>query len=55
MACETICSYCRAPCEIRHESGEFDADGPFGTIRGNMGDLEVSDCCGESIEEIDDE
>ena len=49
---EKICSYCRAPCETRFESGEFGADGPFGTVKGNLGDLEVSSCCGEEIEEI---
>lgn len=52
---ENICSYCRAPCDIRIESGEFTANGMFGGITGNMGDLEISDCCGESIEEVEDE
>lgn len=52
---EKICSWCRHPCETRMESGVFDANGPFGTIRGDLGDSEVSDCCGEPIEEIDDD
>ena len=52
---EKICTYCRAPCETRFESGQFDADGILGTIKGNLGDLEVSDCCGEPVEDIEDE
>ena len=50
-----ICSACKEECETNIESGAFDADGPTGTIKGNMGDVEVSDCCGESVEEIDSE
>jgi hypothetical protein len=42
-------------CETETESGKFDAHGPTGTIKGNMGDLEVSVCCGSSVEEIDDD
>lgn len=49
---EKICSYCHEPCEIRSESGVFDADGSTGTIKGNLGNLEVSDCCGEPVEDL---
>ena len=50
---KTICPGCHLECETRTESGEFDADGPGGTIRGNLGDIEVSECCGNEVEEID--
>ena len=49
----TICSSCMEICQIRTEPDTFDAHGPRGTILGNLGDVEVSDCCGEPIEEVD--
>ena len=48
-----VCSSCFQACSINTESGDFDAHGPAGTIRGNMGDLGSSDCCGDPVEEID--
>lgn len=50
---KTICPGCHLECEKVVESGEFDADGPAGTIRGNHGDIDVSECCGDEVEEID--
>lgn len=50
-----ICLSCLEHCQIRVESGEFDADGQTGTIKGNLGDHEVSDCCSEPVEEVDSE
>lgn len=49
----TICSSCFEECAINIESGKFDANGPASTIKGNAGDVESSDCCGEPVEEID--
>lgn len=48
-----ICSSCEQECVINTESGKFDANGRAGTIQGNLGDVEISECCGEPIEEID--
>lgn len=49
----TICSSCKFACETGIVSDEFDAHGPGGTIKGNLGDVEVSTCCGEPTEEVD--
>jgi len=52
-----LCQSCFEQCGITFESGDFDYAGTHATYgqggTGNMGDTEISDCCGEEVREVD--
>jgi hypothetical protein len=53
MRTTTLCESCYEPCSTIPDDGEFDAHGPGGIVTVSRPEIEISDCCGETVKEVD--